>query len=103
MIEPLDSGLVFSFAGSVLVSGREQRPLFPELRANDPEQGLSMPELRVSVPDPCPNQPEHSPELPEHPEHAPSQLKILLQLPRHVTIRDENEYRLLYCTSRTTS
>jgi len=45
---PLDSGLIFSFARSVLVSGREQRPLSPELRVSKPEQSLSMPKPRVS-------------------------------------------------------
>jgi hypothetical protein len=29
---PIYSGLIFSFAGSVLVRGREQRLLYPELR-----------------------------------------------------------------------
>ena len=33
----------FSRVDSVLVSGREQRSLLPELRVSDPEQSLSMP------------------------------------------------------------
>lgn len=40
---PVDSGLIFSFAGSVLVFGREQLPLLPELKVSDPEQSLSKP------------------------------------------------------------
>ena len=55
---PLDSGLIFSFAGSVLVSGRERRPLLPELRVSmskhtwaEPEQSLSNPSTPgVSLP-----------------------------------------------------
>jgi hypothetical protein len=42
---PRKSDSNFIFAGSVLVSGREQRPLLPE--------------PRVSIPEPSPEQPEH--------------------------------------------
>jgi hypothetical protein len=48
---PIDSGLIFSFAGSVLVSSREQRPLLPELRVSGPEQSLSIPEQILSMPE----------------------------------------------------
>jgi hypothetical protein len=38
---PLNSGLIFSFAGSVLVSRREQRPLLPKPSLSKPEQSLN--------------------------------------------------------------
>jgi hypothetical protein len=40
---------IFSRAGSVLVSGREQRPLLPKVTVSDREQSLSMPELSLSI------------------------------------------------------
>jgi hypothetical protein len=39
---PIDPGLIFPFAGSVLVCGREQLLLYPELR-------VSIPEPRVDI------------------------------------------------------
>jgi hypothetical protein len=38
---PLYSGLIFSFARSVLASGRKQRPLLLQSRVSKPEQNLS--------------------------------------------------------------
>ena len=38
---PINSGSIFSFAGFVLVSEREQLPLLPEPRVSKPEQSLS--------------------------------------------------------------
>jgi hypothetical protein len=49
---PIDSGLIFSFAGSVLVFvfGREQLLLWPELRVRRPEPRVNLPKQRLSMP-----------------------------------------------------
>ncbi|KAF8847708.1 HET-domain-containing protein [Acephala macrosclerotiorum] len=41
---PIDSGLIFCFAGSASVRGREQQLLYPELRVSIPEPRVIMPE-----------------------------------------------------------